>query len=71
VQESRKLAGLVIREFKDCLCILFRAFFTAWGKGPMPYNFGENSMFSSLKGNEKPLCEVTFWGKLHDFKEIF
>jgi hypothetical protein len=37
----------------------------------MPYNFGENSVISFLKGNENTRCNVTFWGKLHDFKEIF
>lgn len=48
-----------------------RAFFHCQGKRPMPYNFGENSVIFSLKGNEKTWCKVTFWGKLHDFKEIF
>jgi hypothetical protein len=28
-------------------------FFHCLGKGPMPYNFGEKSVVSSLKGNEK------------------
>ncbi len=50
---------------------LSRAFFHCQGKGPTPYNFGENSVIFSLKGNEKTWRKVTFWGKLHVFKEIF
>jgi hypothetical protein len=42
-----------LHQQNDSLLKTLRAFFHCQGKGPMPYNFGENGVIFSLMGNEK------------------